>query len=191
FGAARRLFRRPCRIVRPARRLPTRRPPAYDRSKRGAHMRNHYFFGLAAAFVLSACAAQPEPGSGAPPQLERPSQVLFWNQGEREAGFRAMDQITPHRVVPAGGEARPLSPGEPLDMDVDGFMRTEKVAGLLVLQDGRVRLERYGLDFGPQGRWTSFSVAKSVTSTLVGAAIADGHIESLQTPITRYLPELA
>lgn len=154
-------------------------------------MRNHHFLGLAAAFVLSACAPQPEPGSDGPPRLERPSQVLFWSQDEREAGFRAMDRITPHRVVPAGGEVRPLPPGEPLDMNVDGFIRAEKVAGLLVLQDGRVRLERYGLGFGPEGRWTSFSVAKSVTSTLVGAAIADGHIENLQTPITRYLPELA
>ncbi|RMJ20470.1 hypothetical protein PHISP_08660, partial [Aspergillus sp. HF37] len=70
-------------------------------------------------------------------------------------------------------------------------MDSEKTAGLLVLQDGKIRLERYGLGFGPEGRWTSFSVAKSITSTLVGAAIQDGHIESLDTPIVRYLPELA
>src|SRR5262249_21731411 len=39
-------------------------------------------------------------------------------------------------------------------------------------------------------RWTSFSVAKSVTSTLVGAAIADGKIQSLNAPVTDYIHEL-
>jgi len=148
-------------------------------------MRRHLIPALAAALALSACAAQPELGSDDLPRLERPSEVLFWSQAEREAGFRAMERITPHRTVAAGGEVRALPPGPPLDLDVDAFMEAEKVAGLLVLQDGRVRLERYGLGFGPEERWTSFSVAKSLTSTLVGAAIADGHIESLETPITR------
>ena len=153
-------------------------------------MRSHHILGLAVAVLLSACAPGPNPSQGLP-RLERPSEVLFWSQAEREAGFRAMERITPHRTVAAGGEVRPLPPGEPLNLEVNAFMEAEKVAGLLVLQDGQVRLERYGLGFGPEGRWTSFSVAKSLTSTLVGAAIADGHIESLQTPITRYLPELA
>lgn len=154
-------------------------------------MRSHHILGLTAAILLSACAPEPDLIGQGLPRLERTSEVLFWSQDEREAGFRAMDRITPHRTVAAGGEVRALPPGTPLDLDVDAFMEAEKVAGLLVLQDGRVRLERYGLGFGPDGRWTSFSVAKSLTSTLVGAAIADGHIESLQTPITRYLPELA
>lgn len=154
-------------------------------------MRSHHILGLTAAILLSACAPEPDLIGQGLPRLERTSEVLFWSQDEREAGFRAMDRITPHRTVAAGGEVRALPPGAPLDLEVDAFMEAEKVAGLLVLQDGRVRLERYGLGFGPDGRWTSFSVAKSLTSTLVGAAIADGHIESLQTPITRYLPELA
>ena len=150
------------------------------------------FIGLVGGLVLAACSAPaPELTSDGLPRLERMSQVLFWSQAEREAGFRAMDRITQHRTVPAGGPVRALPPGEPLDLDVDAFMTAEKTAGLLVIQDGRVRLERYGLGFGPEGRWTSFSVAKSVTSTLVGAALADGHIESLETPIIRYLPELS
>ncbi len=154
-------------------------------------MRSHHILGLTAAILLSACAPEPDLIGQGLPRLERTSEVLFWSQAEREAGFRAMDRITPHRTVAAGGDVRTLPQGAPLDLDVDAFMEAEKAAGLLVLQDGRVRLERYGLDFGPEGRWTSFSVAKSLTSTLVGAAIADGHIESLETPITRYLPELA
>lgn len=138
--------------------------------------------------MIAACASTPVEQL---PKLDRPSEVLFWSQAEREAGFRAMDRITPHRVVRAGSRAHPLPAGRPLDIDVGAYMAAEKVAGLLVIQDGRVRLERYGLGMKPQDRWTSFSVAKSVTSTLVGAALADGSIESLETPIVRYLPELA
>jgi CubicO group peptidase (beta-lactamase class C family) len=69
-------------------------------------------------------------------------------------------------------------------------MEAYRVSGLLVIQDGRVLLEKYGLGRGPKDRWTSFSVAKSVTATLVGAAIQDGHIKSLKTPVTDILPEL-
>jgi CubicO group peptidase (beta-lactamase class C family) len=53
-----------------------------------------------------------------------------------------------------------------------------------------VRYEKYGLGFGPGQRWTSFSMAKSVTSTLVGAALKDGHIEGLSDPVSRYIPGL-
>ena len=69
-------------------------------------------------------------------------------------------------------------------------MKAYNVSGLMVLKDGKVVLERYGLGRQPQDRWTSFSVAKSVTSTLVGAAIQDGKIKSLDDPVTPYIPEL-
>jgi CubicO group peptidase (beta-lactamase class C family) len=59
-----------------------------------------------------------------------------------------------------------------------------------VLKDGKIVLEKYGLGRKPSDRWTSFSVAKSVTSTLVGAAIQDGRIKSINDPVTTYVPEL-
>ena len=49
-------------------------------------------------------------------------------------------------------------------------MQAFRATGVLVLKDGKVILERYAFGRGPEDRWTSFSVAKSVTSTLVGAA---------------------
>ena len=146
---------------------------------------------LAASLILSTALVSPAVAQDVLPTLETPSQVLFWPQAAREAGFRAMDQIVPHRVIKAGERPHPLPAGEPLDLDVDAYMQNEHTAGILVLQDGRIRFEKYGLGFTPEGRWTSFSVAKSLTSTLVGAAIKDGYIESLETPIVRYLPELA
>src|SRR3546814_2634731 len=46
------------------------------------------------------------------------------------------------------------------------------------------------LGYGPEGRWTSFSVAKSFTSTLVGAAVKDGYIKSLDDKVSAYIPGL-
>ena len=52
-------------------------------------------------------------------------------------------------------------------------MRTNRTSGVLVLKDGKIVLERYVLGRTAKDRWTCFSVAKSLTSTLVGAAIQD------------------
>src|SRR4029078_10519647 len=73
---------------------------------------------------------------------------------------------------------------------LDRFMADERVRGGLVLQDGRIRLERYVAPHSPTTRWNSFSIAKSITSTLVGAAMKDGDIRSLDDPTTRYIKQL-
>ena len=121
--------------------------------------------------------------------------VLFWPQATRDAAFRAMDRLpflAKVREIPRGPNVRPLPEGRPLNPSVDlvRYMADQHTAGLVVLHDGRVRIERYGLDFGPGGRWTSFSVAKSVTSSLVGAAIRDGHIRSLDDKVSDYVADL-
>lgn len=119
--------------------------------------------------------------------------LLFWNQPQRDAAFRAMDRlpflVRWHTVQP-GGNPRPLPPGPPLalPLDIDAYMAGQRSAALLVLQGGRLRLERYGLDFEDGVRWTSFSVAKSFTSTLVGAALRDGHIRSMDDKVSDYIP---
>jgi CubicO group peptidase (beta-lactamase class C family) len=61
---------------------------------------------------------------------------------------------------------------------------------LLVLQHGKIVLEHYRLGNTANDRWTSFSVGKSITSTLIGAAIKDGYIKSLDSQIIDYLPAL-
>lgn len=120
--------------------------------------------------------------------------VLFWSQARRDRDFRRMERFFPAHLIRAGGHPRALPPGRPLPLDratVTAFIRDIHVAGVIVVQDGRVRLERYARGYGPGQRWTSFSVAKSFTSTLVGAALKDGAIRSLDDPVTRYLPTLA
>ncbi len=127
--------------------------------------------------------------------LPTDANVLFWNQEQRDAAFRVMDGIPfiiKSRTIKRGNEVHPLPLGKPLALpiDIDAYMQHMRVAGLVVLQDGKIRLERYGLGFDASGRWTSFSVAKSLTSTLVGAAIKDGYIKSLDDKVSAYIADL-
>ena len=127
--------------------------------------------------------------------LPTDSNVLFWSVEQRDAGFRTMDRIpilAKANVIAKGDTVYPLPAGEPLKigMDVDAYMKAQRTAGLVILQDGKVRMEKYGLDFTAQGKWTSFSVAKSFTSTMVGAAIKDGYIKSIDDKVSAYIPDL-
>ncbi|MEH6610647.1 MAG: serine hydrolase [Halioglobus sp.] len=121
--------------------------------------------------------------------------VLFWSIPQRDAAFRALDRIpilAKSNTIKSGATASPLPKGEPIAIstNVDTYMSDQRTAGLVIVQDGKVRLEKYGLDFDAEGRWTSFSVAKSFTSTLVGFAIKDGFINSIDDKVSQYIPDL-
>ena len=74
--------------------------------------------------------------------------------------------------------------------DLDAFLTDTQTQALLVIKDDQVVLERYVNGWQRDSMVTSFSVAKSFVSTLVGIAIEEGAIHSLDDPITDYLPEL-
>lgn len=121
--------------------------------------------------------------------------LLFWNEAQRDAAFRALDRLpvlAKSRVVQAAGQPTPLptGPALKLPLDVGAYMAGQRSAALLIVHDGQLRLERYGLGFDASGRWTSFSVAKSFTSTLVGAALRDGHIRSMDDKVSDYIPQM-
>jgi CubicO group peptidase (beta-lactamase class C family) len=121
--------------------------------------------------------------------------VLFWTIPQRDAAFRSLDALpalAKSNVIEAGDNVYPMPAGAPLKIgtDVDAYMKGQRTAGLVIVQGGKIRLEKYGLDFTAQGRWTSFSVAKSFTSTLVGAAIKDGYIKSIDDKVSVYIPDL-
>lgn len=127
--------------------------------------------------------------------LPTSTNVLFWSDDQRDAGFRALDRLpvlSDSRVIEAGDNVYPLPNGAPLDVgvDVDAYMDAQRAAALIIVHNGKVRLEKYAMDFGPDGRWTSFSVAKSFTSTLIGAAIQDGYIKSIDDMVSDYIPDL-
>lgn len=127
------------------------------------------------------------------------AQLLLWNVPQKVENFPHMERVFPVHTVKRGKHVHPLPKGKPLDFTVpiDGkpisladYMKADHVAGVMVVHDGKVRAESYNLGYGPKGRWTSFSVAKSFTSTLAGAAIKDGYIKSIDDPVTNYLPGL-
>ena len=74
---------------------------------------------------------------------------------------------------------------------MSGFLEHNHVTGLLVIKRGEVVVERYTQGNTPETKWYSFSVAKSVVSLLIGAALRDGYIQSLDAAVTDYLPILA
>ncbi|MEZ5694432.1 MAG: serine hydrolase [Altererythrobacter sp.] len=121
--------------------------------------------------------------------------VLFWSVEQRDAAFRAMDALpvlAEARVIESGDTVFPLPAGETLDLgvDLDAYMKKQRTSGMVIVLDGMVVTEKYGLGFGPEGKWTSFSVAKSLTSTMVGAAVKDGAIKSLDDKVTDYIEGL-
>ncbi|WP_339634478.1 serine hydrolase, partial [Bizionia echini] len=101
--------------------------------------------------------------------------------------------------VPNGSKIHELPKGLPIaafksggtkEASLENFIMEQKVAGLLIIHNGKIRLERYGMEHNRTNLWSSLSVAKSVTSTLVGIAIKDGYIKSVDDYVTQYLPEL-
>ena len=115
--------------------------------------------------------------------------------------FRNIDRLFPSRVIAHGRNVSPLplsttqiatmsctSAGRTVDLDE--YMRLNRVSGMLVLDHGRIALERYALGSGPQTRWMSMSMAKSITSTLIAIALRDGKIHSLDDVVTTYVPAL-
>ena len=125
--------------------------------------------------------------------------LLFLPSEAREVAFGAIDQLLPTRTITASTDPRPLLDAPlPLgelvyqvdqrEQTIDQLLDDRRVRGFLVLQGNQILLEHYARGHGPDTRWISFSVTKSVTSMLIGAAIRDGFIDSVDDPVTRYLP---
>ena len=130
--------------------------------------------------------------SSTPTNPEQVARYVTETTPENQAAtVRNQDQAWPHRVIRRGDAIRPLPPharslanltievGEPLRLSIGDFMARRRTAGLLILKNGEIALERYTMGSGPDTHWTSFSTAKSITATLVGAALHDGAIGSL------------
>lgn len=74
--------------------------------------------------------------------------------------------------------------------DFDAFLAKNRTQVFMVIQDDAILYEKYFNDASRESIVTSFSTAKSFTSTLIGIAISEGYIDSVDDPITDYLPEL-
>jgi len=111
-----------------------------------------------------------------------------------ELGFRT-------DIINKGDDAYPLKePGDAFsiryefggkDHTLEDYLSREDVTGFLVLHDNQIVFERYLYGANRDSRFVSQSVAKSILSILVGAAVDAGKIHSVNDPIVRYLPYLS
>lgn len=109
---------------------------------------------------------------------------------------QAVKKMSPSTVPFAFAEGSRMS--LPSTYEVGGCSRSvaelldkTHTSSLLVIKDGSVCYEEYFLTGGRYVPWLSMSVAKSFVSALIGIALAEGLIRSLDDPIDQYVPELA
>lgn len=147
--------------------------------------------------VLCVAIMLPLQASESPTVGQQREDVLFWSQAQRTSQFSRMNEIFPADRVAHGTQVRELPQGAALtprwadgSTTLSGYMAEYHLAGMMVLQHGQVRLQRYAEGFSATQRWTSFSVAKSVTSTLLGIALRRGDIHSMEDTLDTYIPQL-
>jgi CubicO group peptidase (beta-lactamase class C family) len=73
---------------------------------------------------------------------------------------------------------------------LEGYLQASGTTAFLVVHNDELLYERYFNGYDQRSLNTSFSMAKSFASSLVGIAIEEGHIKSVEEPITNYIPEL-
>jgi CubicO group peptidase (beta-lactamase class C family) len=76
------------------------------------------------------------------------------------------------------------------EIPFDNFLEKNKTVAFLVIKDDTIQYERYFKGYDRSSIVPSFSMAKSVTSILIGCAIDDGYISDVEEPVTSYIPEL-
>ncbi|MBX7183742.1 MAG: beta-lactamase family protein [Vicinamibacteria bacterium] len=162
-------------------------------------LRRRHALWCPALVALAAVAANAQPATPALEPASKAAAILTWPAERREPYIAALDRFFLTHTVKKGLRVHVLDRGRAIPAfehggrgakDFEAFLAAQRVRGVLVLQDGKIRLERYVAPHSRRTRWNSFSIAKSVTSTLVGAALKDGHIRSLDEPVTRYIKSL-
>jgi CubicO group peptidase (beta-lactamase class C family) len=153
--------------------------------------------------VASSLAAYPAAANDeiAAPKTHLPAgeDFLLWAPTIQPYGYSIVDKLFATRTIKRGDHVLPLPRGKELSISfqlngkkftAEDYIDHNNVSGLLVIKNGHIVLERYALGFTDKGRWSSMSMVKSMTSTLVGAAIQDGYIKSLDEKVSKYLPDL-
>jgi len=122
-------------------------------------------------------------------------------EGDRDYFFQNASEVFPTRTVARGEAGQPLPK---LEGQLDGFtfeyegktrtlpdMYTDmETSGLIILHKGKMLHESYGRGADAGTRFTTWSLVKSITSTLIGVAVAEGKIDSVDDLLSKYLPEV-
>ena len=146
--------------------------------------------------VLGGCLAWTAQADDAP----YGNRDTMWRDENYIGALRHMGEIYFARPIRRGDAVSELPRGTMIEsltyqhggkeLALEDYFARAKTTGLLVLKDGKIVYEHYGLGADERSLLTSWSMAKSFTSTLVGFAIGDGLIASVDDPIDKYVPEL-
>jgi CubicO group peptidase (beta-lactamase class C family) len=118
----------------------------------------------------------------------------------RVGALSRYDTLFPARTITAPGQTVPLAraAGEPvirydfagLELTLDDYLNRQPVTGLLIAKDNTILVERYQYGRTDTDRMASFSMAKSIVGLLIGIALKEGAIRSLDDPAEAYVPGL-
>jgi hypothetical protein len=114
--------------------------------------------------------------------------------------FQHLNQMFATRIVPAGEKVWKLPYSlvsiegkfefEGSSYGLEDFLEKSATNALLVIKDGRIVHEIYRNGSDDTTRFISFSMAKSIVATLIGIAVSEGKIKSIDDKVTAYLPEM-
>jgi len=151
--------------------------------------------GLLAAASAGAASGQDEPSS----TVKEYRQHMF-DEPVRSLANRTMELMFNVARVEQGARAAALPEAiTSLDFSYDFGGKTHPALdvledthtdAMLILKNGHVVFERYLNRSDARTHFNSYSMAKSINSILVGLAVADGRIHSIDDPVLKYVPEL-
>lgn len=143
--------------------------------------------------------------TGGTGSFRKADRQTWWRPEYSVDSFSRLDQIFAASTARAAGTASAWrrAPREPSvrysppaflgggRYDIDGYLDRNPVTALLIAQDDTILVERYQYDRTDRMRLTSFSMAKTVVALLIGLAVEDGAIRSLDDPAERFATGLA
>ncbi|RKS87530.1 CubicO group peptidase (beta-lactamase class C family) [Orbus hercynius] len=127
--------------------------------------------------------------------------MLTWNQQDRVIGFRNDYRSYTGDVFKAGDQAKPIARAiqdlstvvyhyDDKQYTLTDYIKRNDVTGMMVIKNGQIVWQYYGKGNNDTTLWTSRSVGKSVISTLVGIALKEGKIQSLDDLVIKYNPDV-
>lgn len=167
--------------------------------------RYHVAFGLLAAAICFGAAAEPDEdllgkaigypiGSASGNWYSNPYRVGSWSALDKVRGLQtrlAARPATPTALLLAANPAPISYRYKNTPYTLADYLNRQRITGLLVIKNGEVVAEHYRYARTPDARFLSFSIAKSITSLLIGQAVARGEIRSLDERADTYASELA
>ena len=163
---------------------------------------------LLASSLLAGCAVPAKSGADLPRVDGAPSPTLLALRRAKSdpavnyLTYQHMDQLFGVSRLKAAPRPAPITGGPRWASEnfrlttggrtdtFDTFLERHRLNAIVVLHDGKIVKETYRNGSGPATPFIGYSMSKSVIAMLIGIAIQEGRIKTVNDPIVQYLPEL-